>query len=252
MGSGLGRSLRFAGQPRAAVPTKSKSPLAVQTEDGSTGFLDSLSHSLRFARNDNLFNRGRIGLAQEIFGDSFIGRWHAGLTAGYCKIELHQGLHFYETTFRIRSSGGVLCCLGCSAERTAFTEWRRTGESGCQSEPPAAKGTEEIREGAEEGREEDAEDREEKQLYVPFPSISYSEHFRILHFLSSAASGEDVPPLNYLARRSRTGTRMRCWTRVAVVPRKRSPRKRWPWVLIATKSHPLFSTQLMIWSAGSP
>ncbi len=54
------------------------------------------------------------------------------------------------------------------------------------------------------------------------------------------------------ARSRRTGTLILCWTREAVVPRKRSPRKRWPWVLMATKSHPLFSTHLMIWSAGSP
>ena len=54
------------------------------------------------------------------------------------------------------------------------------------------------------------------------------------------------------ARRRSTGTLMLCWTRVAVVPRNRSARNRWPCVLMATKSHPLFSTHLMIWSAGSP
>src|SRR5579864_8408228 len=41
-----------------------------------------------------------------------------------------------------------------------------------------------------------------------------------------------------LARSSRTGTSTLCWTRLAVTPRKRSARKRWPWVLIATRSQP--------------
>jgi len=56
----------------------------------------------------------------------------------------------------------------------------------------------------------------------------------------------------HFARNRRTGTRMLWRTLVAVAPRKRSARKRWPWVLMATRSQPFFSTHLTISVAGSP
>src|SRR6202040_3565660 len=54
------------------------------------------------------------------------------------------------------------------------------------------------------------------------------------------------------ARSRRTGTSTLCWTRLAVTPRKRSARKRWPWVLIATRSQPFSRTQRTISLTGSP
>ncbi len=59
-------------------------------------------------------------------------------------------------------------------------------------------------------------------------------------------------PHSYFARSSSTGTLTACCTRVAVVPRNRSARKRCPWVLIATRSHPFCCTHLMISLTGSP
>ena len=56
----------------------------------------------------------------------------------------------------------------------------------------------------------------------------------------------------YFARSSKTGTPMLCRTRLAVDPKNTSARNRWPCVLMATRSHPFFSTHLMICSAGSP
>lgn len=56
----------------------------------------------------------------------------------------------------------------------------------------------------------------------------------------------------HFARRSSTGTSMLWRTRVTVVPRKKSASNRCPWVLMATRSHPLCRTHLMISSAGSP
>ena len=47
--------------------------------------------------------------------------------------------------------------------------------------------------------------------------------------------------VNHFARSKSTGTLMLCWTRLAVVPRNKSARKRWPWVLMATRSHRLFA-----------
>ena len=54
------------------------------------------------------------------------------------------------------------------------------------------------------------------------------------------------------ARSSSTGTLTLWRTRLEVVPRNKSARKRWPCVLMATRSQPFCSTHLTISSAGSP
>src|SRR3954464_8505206 len=56
----------------------------------------------------------------------------------------------------------------------------------------------------------------------------------------------------HFALSSSTGTLTLCCTRLAVVPKNRSAKKRWPWVLIATRSQPFCFTQRMISFAGSP
>ena len=70
---------------------------------------------------------------------------------------------------------------------------------------------------------------------------------------TSATGGcEDPTVIAYFALSRSTGTLMLCWTRLAVVPRKMSARKRCPCVLIATRSHPFCLIHLMISSEGSP
>src|ERR1700693_1408453 len=56
----------------------------------------------------------------------------------------------------------------------------------------------------------------------------------------------------HFARRRRTGTLILCGTRLAVVPKTKSARKRCPCVLIATKSQPFCRIHLTISVAGSP
>src|SRR5208337_2053538 len=114
---------------------------------------------------------------------------------------------------------------------------------------------------------------------VPLPQDSYhrqlraADHFRSGGPRSSAAwamelrdpsglrrrgSGRNdtlAPPqldMRHFARSRSTGTRILCWTWVAVVPRNKSARKRCPWVLMATRSQPFCWTHLMISLTGSP